>query len=50
MTLEDWKAMSTASCFWFVAVMLLAVSVVAFAFFTVAAPAAGFRLWDRVGD
>ncbi|WP_428060593.1 hypothetical protein [Brevundimonas sp.] len=38
MTLEDWKAMSTASCFWFVAVMLLAVSVVAFAFFTVAAP------------
>lgn len=38
MTLEDWKAMSTASRFWFVVVMLLAVSVGAFSLFTVAAP------------
>ncbi len=38
MTLEDWKAMSTASRFWFVVVMLLAVSVGAFALFTAAAP------------
>ena len=38
MTLDDWKAMSTASRFWFVVVMLLAVSVGAFALFTAAAP------------
>ena len=37
MTLDDWKAMSTASRFWFVVVMLLAVSVGAFALFTAAA-------------
>ncbi|MFA4938720.1 hypothetical protein [Brevundimonas sp.] len=38
MTLDEWKAMSMASRFWFVLVMLLAVSVGAFALFTVAAP------------
>lgn len=38
MTLDEWKAMSTASRFWFVVVMLLAVSVGAFALFTAAAP------------
>ncbi len=38
MTLDDWKAMSTASRFWFVVVMLLAVSNGVFALFTAAAP------------